>query len=46
MKALIVLDSWIVYYNNSYLHSTLGYQPPASFEDNIKHHDTFLKNAC
>jgi len=40
------LDIWIEYYNNSYLHSTLGYQSPVSFEDNLKHHDTLLVNAC
>jgi putative transposase len=26
------LDSWITYYNEHYLHSTLGYKPPRQFE--------------
>jgi putative transposase len=26
------LDSWITYYNEHYLHSTLGYKPPSQFE--------------
>jgi transposase InsO family protein len=26
------LDSWITYYNENYLHSTLGYKPPSQFE--------------
>jgi putative transposase len=26
------LDSWMTYYNENYLHSTLGYKPPSQFE--------------
>jgi len=43
---LEALDRWIMYYNNSYLHSTLAYQSPVSFEDNYYRHDTLLENAC
>ena len=45
-KFLEALDRWIDYYNNSYLHSTLGYQSPASFEEEFNRHDTRLVNAC
>jgi len=43
---LEALDRWIMYYNNSYLHSTLGYQSSVSYEDNYYRHDTLLENAC
>jgi transposase InsO family protein len=28
-----LLNNWIQYYNNAYLHSTLGYKPPNKFEE-------------
>ena len=31
------LSNWIQYYNNAYLHSTLGYKPPNKFEEEILH---------
>jgi len=30
------LDDWINHYNTGYLHSTLGYVPPCTFENNFK----------
>lgn len=50
------LDAWLEHYNSSYLHSTLGYKTPATFEaDAIRNQqnqhqtnrkETLLKNAC
>lgn len=43
------LDEWIVYYNTTYLHSTLGYMPPETFETqffNQLQQETPLKIAC
>jgi len=40
------LDRWIVYYNNSYLHSTLGYTSPARFEEQFNRLNTYLEKAC
>lgn len=40
------LDRWIDYYNNSYLHSTLGYASPAMFEKQFNRLDTHLQKAC
>lgn len=43
------LEQWIEYYNSAYLHSTLGYMPPETFEKqffNHKHLETPLINAC
>jgi putative transposase len=31
------LESWITYYNEHYLHSTLGYKPPRQFEREYYH---------
>lgn len=41
------LDRWIEYYNAKYLHSTLGYMPPSTFENNfwINNQKTLLKSA-
>ena len=30
------LDKWVRYYNNEYLHSSLGYKSPAQFEKKFK----------
>lgn len=44
------LDQWIDRYNATYLHSTLGYTPPNTFEHRFltqnKHQETPLKFAC
>ena len=44
------LDQWIEKYNQTYLHSTLGYKPPNTFEQsfltNHKQKHTPLKLAC
>ena len=44
------LDQWIDDYNATYLHSTLGYIPPNTFEQRFlthnKQHQTLLKLAC
>lgn len=48
-KFIKALDRWITHYNNAYLHSTLGYIPPAHFEANFntkKFEETLLKSAC
>jgi len=40
------LDRWIEYYNESYLHSTLGYSPPNQAEENYNlSRKTLLKSA-
>ena len=40
------LDRWIKYYNESYLHSALGYRPPNRAEQNYNlSRDTILKSA-
>jgi transposase InsO family protein len=40
------LDRWIEYYNESYLHSALGYRPPNWAEENYNlSRDTLLKTA-
>jgi len=43
---LEALDAWIDYYNNSYLHSTLGYTAPDMFEKQFNRFDTHLEKAC
>jgi transposase InsO family protein len=40
------LNSWLDEYNNSYLHSTLGYQSPVRFEQDHIGHNTLLQKAC
>ena len=43
------LDQWIKQYNNSYLHSALGYMPPEKFENEFNQKQqkrTILKQAC
>ncbi len=43
------LEQWIEYYNSAYLHSTLGYMPPETFEKQFFNHkqlETPLSNAC
>lgn len=43
------LDHWIERYNTEYLHSTLGYKPPVTFENDFKPNttkETHLKSAC
>ena len=43
------LDNWINHYNSSYLHSTLGYKPPETFEAEFNQKNTNktpLKHAC
>lgn len=43
------LEQWIEHYNSSYLHSTLGYMPPETFEANFFNHkqaETPLIYAC
>ena len=43
------LDLWIEHYNNSYLHSALGYMPPEKFENEFNQKQqkrTILKQAC
>lgn len=42
------LEEWVLQkYNNEYLHSTLGYVPPAVFENQWRtSHGTLLQNAC
>jgi transposase InsO family protein len=40
------LDQWIEYYNQSYLHSALGYRPPNQAEETYNlSHKTLLKSA-
>ena len=39
-------DRWIVEYNNSYLHSALGYRSPEAFEAEHLGHVTPLAAAC
>jgi transposase InsO family protein len=46
---LKALDDWIERYNTSYLHSSLGYMPPNTFEQNYRKNmttNTLLKSAC
>ncbi len=40
------LDQWIEYYNNNYLHSTLDYTTPNSFEKRYFSQKTLSKIAC
>lgn len=40
------LDRWIAGYNESYLHSTLGYRSPEAFETEHLSHATPLPAAC
>jgi len=42
-------NQWIVHYNNSYLHSTLGYMPSEKFENGFTQKQQtkiILKQAC
>jgi putative transposase len=40
------LDQWVEYYNESYLHSALGYRPPNRTEETYNFsHNTLLKSA-
>jgi len=43
---LKALDRWIGYYHNSYLHSTLGYRSPVSFEKQFNRRTTRSEKAC
>jgi putative transposase len=40
------LDRWFEYYNHNYLHSSLGYQPPAAFEQDELSRGTLLESVC
>jgi putative transposase len=40
------LDRWIDYYNRNYLHSSLGYQPPETFEQDELSRGTLLEGVC
>ncbi len=40
------LEKWIEYYNNSYLHSALGYMPPSMFEQKYSGQNTLSLKAC
>lgn len=40
------LDKWIDNYNSSYLHSAIGYKPPARFEEEQLSYNSPLKLAC